>query len=126
LYQAVLTDFISEGHFARHIRRMRMLYMERRKALVDAIGVQMGDMIEVRGDEAGMHLVAMLPPGVSDVAVSRKAAQSGISATPLSTCYSKPPARGGLILGYGGANPRQIHDGVCKLRMSMQVCRTPA
>jgi GntR family transcriptional regulator/MocR family aminotransferase len=46
-----------------------------------------------------------------------KAAQKGISATPLSTCYSKPAARGGLILGYGGANARQIHDAVCKLRM---------
>lgn len=120
LYQSVLTDFIREGHFARHIRRMRMLYMERRKALVKAIRVQMGDMLEVIGAEAGMHLVAMLPPGVNDVAVSRKAAQRGISATPLSTCYSKSSARGGLILGYAGTNARQIHDGISKLRMSVQ------
>jgi GntR family transcriptional regulator/MocR family aminotransferase len=56
LYQAVMTDFIQEGHFARHIRRMRMLYMERRTALVKAIGDQMGDMLEVVGAEAGMHL----------------------------------------------------------------------
>src|SRR5258708_22083882 len=42
LYQAVMTDFIREGHFARHIRRMRMLYMDRRKALVNAIQIQMG------------------------------------------------------------------------------------
>ena len=121
LYQSVLTDFIREGHFARHIRRMRMLYMERRKALVKAIRDQLGDEFEVVGAEAGMHLVAMLPPGMNDVAVSRKAAQRGVSATPLSTCYLKPPARGGLILGYGGANARQIHDAVCKLRM----CITP-
>jgi GntR family transcriptional regulator / MocR family aminotransferase len=120
LYQSVLTDFIREGHFARHIRRMRMLYMERRKTLVKAIRVQMGDMLEVVGTEAGMHLVAMLSLGVNDVEVSRKAAQKGISATPLSTCYSKPPSRGGLILGYGGTNAHQIHDGICKLRMSVQ------
>lgn len=120
LYQLVLTDFIREGHLARHIRRMRMLYMDRRKALVKAIRVQMGDMLEVIGGEAGMHLVALLPPGTSDVAVSRKAAQRGISATPLSTCYLRPPARAGLILGYGGVNAHQIHDGVRKLRMSVQ------
>ncbi len=78
LYQAVLTDFIREGHFARHIRRMRMLYMERRKALVNAIQNQMEDMTEVTGAEAGLHLVALLPPGTDDVAVSRKAAQKGI------------------------------------------------
>jgi GntR family transcriptional regulator/MocR family aminotransferase len=120
LYQAVLTDFIREGHFARHIRRMRMLYMERRRSLVNAIQIQMGDTTEVIGAEAGIHLVALLPPGTDDVAVSKKAAQLGISAMPLSVCYLKPPARGGLILGYGGANARQIHDGIGKLRMSLQ------
>ncbi|HKR31537.1 MAG TPA: PLP-dependent aminotransferase family protein, partial [Terriglobales bacterium] len=120
LYQSVLADFIREGHFARHIRRMRMLYMERRKSLVRAIRMQIGDKVEVVGDEAGMHLVMMLPSGISDVAVSRRAAEMGVSATPLSSCYLRPPARGGLILGYGGTNPRQIQDGVAKLRMSIE------
>ncbi len=49
LYQALLTDFIREGHFGRHIRRMRMLYMSRRKSLVKAIHTQMEDMLEVIG-----------------------------------------------------------------------------
>lgn len=120
LYQSVLADFIRQGHFARHIRRMRMLCMARRKALVSAIRLQIGDKVEVVGDEAGMHLVMMLPCGVSDVVVSKKAAQKGVSAMPLSTCYLRPPARGGLILGYGGANPRQIQEGVSKLRMSIE------
>jgi GntR family transcriptional regulator/MocR family aminotransferase len=120
LYQAVLTDFIREGHFARHIRRMRMLYMDRRRALVSAIEMQMEDIAEVIGAEAGMHLVALLPRGTNDVAMSRRAAQGGISAMPLSVCYSKAPTRGGLILGYGGANTRQIHDGIRKLRMGVQ------
>ena len=52
LYQMVMTDFIRDGHFARHIRRMRTLYMERRKALVTAISDQMEDTIEVTGAEA--------------------------------------------------------------------------
>jgi len=120
LYQAVLTDFIEEGHFARHIRRMRMLYMDRRKTLIKAIHSQMKDMLEVIGAEAGMHLVGLLPRGANDVGVSRRAAQRGISAIPLSTCYLTPPTRGGLILGYGGANSHQIHDGISKLRMSAQ------
>jgi len=80
----------------------------------------MGDMLEVIGEEAGMHLVALLPRGSNDVAVSRQAAQRGISAIPLSTCYLTPPTRGGLILGYGGANSRQIHDGVSKLRVAFR------
>jgi GntR family transcriptional regulator/MocR family aminotransferase len=120
LYQAVLTDFIRDGHFARHIRRMRMLYMDRRGTLVNAIQIQMGEMLEVIGAEAGMHLVAVLPRGANDVKVSKQAAQSGISAMPLSVCYSKAPTRGGLILGYGGANAHQIRDGIRKLRICVQ------
>jgi GntR family transcriptional regulator / MocR family aminotransferase len=120
LYQAVLTDFLGEGHFARHIRRMRMLYMDRRKTLIKAIHSEMKDMLEVVGAEAGMHLVGLLPRGTNDVGVSGRAAQRGISAIPLSTCYLIPPTRGGLILGYGGANSHQIHDGISKLRMIVQ------
>ncbi len=120
LYQAVMTDFIREGHFARHIRRMRMLYMDRRRALVKAIHTQTGDLLEVIGDAAGMHLLALLPPGINDVAVSRQAAQRRISVMPLSSCCLKPPTRGGLILGYGGANAQQIHEGMRKLRMIVE------
>ena len=53
LYQAVMTDFIREGHLARHIRRMRMLYMERRTALVEAIRKQMDGQLEVIGARSG-------------------------------------------------------------------------
>jgi GntR family transcriptional regulator/MocR family aminotransferase len=73
----------------------------------------------VIGTEAGMHLVALLPPGVNDVAISRRAAEIGISAMPLSSCYAKPPVRGGLILGYGGTDARQIHEGIRRLTMSI-------
>jgi GntR family transcriptional regulator / MocR family aminotransferase len=116
LYQAAMTDFIRDGHFARHIRKMRMLYLERRTALVEGIQSQMNDKLEVIGAEAGMHMVALLPPGVSDVALSKKAAEMGISAMPLSSCYLKAPVRAGLILGYGGTDARQIRDGVRKLK----------
>jgi GntR family transcriptional regulator / MocR family aminotransferase len=116
LYQAVMTDFIREGHFARHIRRMRMLYMEHRRSLVRAIGIHMGGLLEVVGAEAGMHLVALLPTGTNDVEISRLAAQRGISAMPLSSCCEKEPARGGLILGYGGANAHQIQEGIRTLK----------
>jgi GntR family transcriptional regulator/MocR family aminotransferase len=117
LYQAALADFIREGHFARHIRRMRMLYILRRTALVEAIRQRLSDKLTVIGAEAGMHLVALLPRGVSDVAISLRAAEMGVSAMPLSSCYAKPPLVGGLILGYGGTDARQIHDGIRRLAM---------
>jgi GntR family transcriptional regulator / MocR family aminotransferase len=116
LYQVALVDFIREGHFARHIRRMRTLYQERRTVLREAIDQYMDDRLEVIGTEAGMQLAALLPPGVDDVAVSIKAKQLGVSARPLSLCYAERPARGGVILGYSGASVHEIREGVRKLR----------
>lgn len=116
LYQAVMADFIREGHFARHIGRMRKLYAQRRQALVQAIQQQLDGKLEVLGAEAGMQLAAFLPRGVDDVAVARKAAKKGVSARPLSACYLNVPARGGLILGYGGADVAAIHEAVHRLK----------
>jgi GntR family transcriptional regulator/MocR family aminotransferase len=116
LYQAVMADFIREGHFARHIGRMRKLYAQRRGALVQAIQQQLDGKLEVLGAEAGMQVAAWLPRGVDDVAVARKAAKKGVSARPLSACYLHAPARGGLILGYGGADVAAICEAVQRLK----------
>ncbi len=115
LTQLALNDFIREGHFARHIRRMRMLYAERRTALVEAIARYLPGTLEPIGAEAGMQLTALLPPGLDDVALSRRAAQEGVSARPLSPCYLEPPSQGGLIMGFGGADARALDEAVRRL-----------
>ncbi|MDE3134957.1 MAG: PLP-dependent aminotransferase family protein [Acidobacteriota bacterium] len=117
LYQAVLSDFIAEGHFARHARRMRMLYSNRCIALVLAIRDQMDGMLDIIGADAGMHLAGLLPRGMDDTTVARKAAENGVAAMPLSTCCLKRPSRGGLVLGYGAADIPQIQAGVRRLKM---------
>lgn len=116
LPQAAMADFIREGHFARHLRRTRQVYRERYTALVEAIGKELPGKLELVGTDTGMHLSAFLPRGVDDVDFTRRAAAAGISVRPLSICYLKPPERGGLILGYGGATPAQIREGVRLLK----------
>jgi GntR family transcriptional regulator / MocR family aminotransferase len=120
LYQAALTDFMIEGHFARHIRRMRTLYMQRRDALVAEIRGQLGERLEVVNAEAGMHLVGLLRPRIEDTAVTSNAAQHGISVLPLSLCHMKKPSRGGLILGYGATDTEQIRAGVRALKVILE------
>jgi len=115
LEQAVLADFIQEGHLARHVRRMRMLYMDRNEILAAEIKKQLGAMVELVSAEAGMHLVCLLPPKIEDTIVWQSAARQGIASWPLSFCYQSKPERGGLVLGYGGVDKRQIQDGVKKL-----------
>lgn len=117
LYQTVLNDFIREGHFARHVRRMRMLYMDRCNALTEEIRRQLGDMLQIVSAEAGMHLAGLLPRGMKDTVIARKAAERGVSAMPLSVCCLKRPLQGGLVLGYGGTDTAQIQEGVRRLKL---------
>jgi GntR family transcriptional regulator/MocR family aminotransferase len=107
-YQLVLTEFLQEGHFARHLRRMRAVYHARRNALVEALRERIGPPLELYNADAGLHLSAFLPDGVDDLAVVRLAAERGVAATALSTCYAAASPRSGLVLGFGGANERQI------------------
>jgi len=115
LFQRALCDFIAEGHFARHVRRMRMLYMERRALLISALERMAEKKLEIVSAEAGMHLVALLPRGTDDKALSARAAAAGLSAQPLSLCCLEKPKRPGLILGYGGTDARQIEAGMRRL-----------
>ena len=116
LYQAVLADFIAEGHFARHLRRMRQLYRERRDALVAAIRSDLAAELEVLDGQAGLHLVATLKNGGSDQEIAVAAARQGLWAMPLSSCHLTEPARQGLVLGYAGTSVPEILDGVRRLR----------
>jgi len=119
LPQAVLADFIQEGHFTRHLRRMRMLYAQRCDALVEALRARIGSGLEIMNGEAGMHLVALLPSRLKDIALSRSAARHGLSAMPLSSCCLKRSARKGLVLGYGATDRAQIDRGVHRLRLML-------
>jgi GntR family transcriptional regulator / MocR family aminotransferase len=120
LNQAVMAEFIREGHFARHLRRMRMLYMERRRALVNALHTTLAEAVEIEGAEAGMHLVTLLRPGVDDMSVSLAAARKGLSAMPLSSCRVLPGEPGGLVLGYGGVDVQDMQKAVRKLRTCIE------
>ncbi len=119
-YQRVLTDFINEGHFARHVRRMRMLYMERRDVLVSAIRKHFDGSLEVVSADGGMHLVGLLPLGESDTVLARRAAKNGISVLPLSTCYVTQAPRDGFLMGYSGASVDEIGAGVRKLAAALK------
>jgi GntR family transcriptional regulator / MocR family aminotransferase len=121
LHQEVLTDFIREGHLERHIRRMRMLYMERHDTLVAEIRKRLGPRFEVVTGNAGTYLVMLLPAVCRDTVVAEKAGQSDISTVPLSICYQEEPRKQGLILGYAGVNRRQIQDGISKLAAILKV-----
>jgi GntR family transcriptional regulator/MocR family aminotransferase len=101
LEQMVLADFIGEGHFERHVRRMRAVYAERQQDLIDALRSECDGLIEAAPAGSGMHLVGWLPAGLDDADVSRRAATRAVDAIPLSAfAVGRGAARPGLLLGY--------------------------
>jgi GntR family transcriptional regulator/MocR family aminotransferase len=115
-HQSVLADFIREGHFSRHIRRMRMLYGRRRKALVDAISEEFGPQLQVVGEGTGMHLAVNLPAPFRDYELAERAARHDLSVLPLSRSYVGKDSRQGLILGFGNAPEHETRVAVRRLR----------
>jgi GntR family transcriptional regulator/MocR family aminotransferase len=102
LEQAVVAEFIAEGHYARHVRRMRGLYAERQAMLLQLLGGAVSGWLEGEAVDAGMHLVAWLRPGVDDVALAARALSAGIVVSPLAALSYVPPRRGALLLGFAG------------------------
>lgn len=115
ILQATLTDFIQEGHLARHIRRMRVLYEERQAVFMEAAQRELGGFLELGAMDTGMHTVGWLPPDMNDTAMARRAATYDIETLPLSDYALQPLARGGLVLGYAAAKPEPIRQGMKRL-----------
>jgi GntR family transcriptional regulator/MocR family aminotransferase len=112
--QAAMTDFMVDGHFERHIRRMRSIYQERQAILIEAVRRESGEYMRVERADAGMTIIGWLR-NLNDIAVSQAAARAGIDLLPLSPfCIERsiPPA---VLLGYSGVPDEDIREGATKL-----------
>ena len=115
-FQKVLADFIQEGHFSRHIRRMRLLYNERRNVLLESIRTELGVGAEVTGGQAGMHLSVAIK-GISDKEIAIRAAKQNLWLVPLSSSYLRKATRQGFILGFGSTAAEDIPKAVRKMKL---------
>jgi GntR family transcriptional regulator/MocR family aminotransferase len=108
LYQLALAEFLSEGHFVRHIRRMRGIYLERRNALLGGLLRHCADYLTVFNADAGLHVTVLLSGNTNDIDVMRRMDERGLTATGLSSCYAGTGGRNGLLLGFGGSTERRL------------------
>ncbi len=124
LDQAVLCDFITEGHFARHIRRMRELYAERLGVLLESWRSKLQGLLEVPVVEAGLQTVGWLAPGIRADYAASEAAKSEVEVIPLSRYFSRRSGRQGLVLGFAAVDTRELRRGVEQLARALERCRT--
>ncbi len=115
LDQAALADFIVEGHFGRHIRRMREVYAERLSVLLETARSQLAGLLDISPIEAGLQTAAWLGSGLDATAVAAAAARRHVEVTPLSRYARGVSARGGLHLGFAAVDPPELRRGVHEL-----------
>jgi GntR family transcriptional regulator/MocR family aminotransferase len=100
LMQAVAAEFIAQGHFARHIKRMRALYARRRAMLADAFAPYAQDGLTVHLEGGGMHLLVDVREDLDDVGMARRAREAGFAVHALTAWRNGVPGRRGLLMGF--------------------------
>lgn len=98
--QALVAEFVAEGHFARHIQRMRRLYNERRALTIEALERSLPKGMQVERSPGGMHLVLRLPEDVSDTALAEQVLARGMSVQALSRWAASSQRQSGLLLSF--------------------------
>ena len=107
--QEVLARFITEGHLLRHLRRMRELYPQRQRVLIDALAEFSGGALQLRPSEQGLHLLYELPAGADDQVLTRSAQAAGVLVAPLSR-YAMVSPRRGWLFGYAGYSATELRS----------------
>ena len=119
LHQEVLADFMNEGHFGAHVRKMRQVYKERRCALVECLKHEFDGVLTIHGAKAGMHVAVTLPEGYSDTEIAARAANDGLSLYPISPYWRSNPCQQGFVLGFGSTLAEEMPKAVRKLRAAI-------
>lgn len=122
LTQRILAELLEEGHFGRHVRRMRTRHAARREALLEALERRLEDRAVATGREAGVHLMVRLPGlGAHRVPeLVRRAAAAGVALSTLDEHCLSPPPSAGILLGYAALDPEEIPGGVERLAAAME------
>lgn len=120
LPQATVADFMEQGHFARHLRKMRALYAQRRAYLVEALAQELGERIEVQPQAGGIHVLARIEAGQDDRALVAAAQARGLGLQALGDWRMGRSDRGGLLMGFTNfATPDMAVAAVRRLRALM-------
>src|SRR5215510_14218270 len=120
--QAILCEFITEGHFGRHIRRMRELYASRLAVLRESVQQKLGEFLTIPKTEAGVNTVGWLGNGIKAEAVAQAAAERSVEVIPINRFALEKQTPEGLLLGFGAVDDRELLRGVEELTAAVESC----
>jgi GntR family transcriptional regulator / MocR family aminotransferase len=114
--QTAVSEFISGGHLARHVRRMRGIYQERRRLILDFLHTELSEWLDPISSCYGMHVSAVARRSVDVERVADALGRQEIKLHSLSRYFQGPQTRTGLVLGYGAADLPELKRGLVALR----------
>ncbi len=122
LTQAAIADFITEGHFERHLGLLRQVYGQRRQALVTALERFLPGKVRYAAVAAGLHVMVFLPAGCDETAVVQQAAAQDVGVYPGAPYHLEKPAPPSILLGFSALSEAEIEEGVRRLTAVVQAC----
>ncbi len=117
--QAVLCEFIVDGHLARHLRRMRNLYAERLATLMEVAKQHLGGLLEISNVRAGLYTIGYLKNGMTSRQAEKLAAAQGVEVLAVDRCTLRRPDPNALLLGFGGFDELAIRQGLIRLTRAL-------
>lgn len=121
LTQKILAAFLGEGHFYKHLKKMRTLYSQRRKYVLDALEHIYPGLFTVEVSDGGMHIAAFLRTSTQDIALADIWQRFQLQVSPLSRWYNTPAKRYGVIIGY--TNVRSAEEALALLQRPAEETR---
>ena len=118
--QRPLAEFIEQGDYYRHIRRVRRIYADRRRAFLELLQTHLGTLVTFEDHRAGMQIAIRLPYSLKDTVISKEASKTGIHCPALSTYYSTLPPQNGLLMGFCGYTFQEMDNAMEKLKKIIQ------
>ncbi len=118
LHQETLFHFMDQGHWQRHLNKMRTLYRKKQFALLEAIKKYLGDQVKVIGEKSGLHILIKVQNGMSEAELIAKAEEMNVKVYPTSIYYEHPNPTNTpeILLGYGGLQQTEIEEGIRLLK----------
>ncbi|QTC00891.1 PLP-dependent aminotransferase family protein [Alcaligenes sp. SORT26] len=110
LTQATVAGFLEQGYFARHLRKMRTLYAQRRSCLVHALEQHVGERLQVQAQAGGIHVLANLKQSEDDRSLAQAAQAKGLAVQALSDWQMSPAVHKGLLMGFANISDQSMAD----------------
>ncbi len=117
LEQVALALFIQQGHYARHVRKVRKACYERQQTLIKAINEYLPDILDVQPTDSGIHLIGWLKGTWTEQEFITHCSALGLAVQPLSRYCQRTPKKAAVLLGYAAHQPEEIIENIKKLAL---------